>query len=1136
MATSSISADIKAANSKLAQFMLRKEEEEMLLQIGKRKVKVERERKQPGGRARWHEEPDFKFPSPMVDRPRTKTGATSFHFSFISVSKQAFPTVNGRPLDKSYKPREMAVDHSIYIERDGAAEMSAGAQHAAYIERPHVIEQASHSEAVHAVLTGGLTNDEAQLLGLQDIARPDVPSVFSNISEDPFERQEYWRAVERTERNPRTHQIILDPEVSPRWWAALASTSLLDVNFKNHALLVAEKYRQHFAAPLPASGVKPPFKAPPFTVTAEQAGRHFEQAMAMPGYDRSLPPLSFKSGRGGRIQFRMVAELPHEVSAEDRALIVQNFCDKLGGLEKRVDPDGTERHVGMMYTAVIHAPDPHNDRRNYHLHVVAHDRPARFLHKFGQWDFEVAEVYQHLRTDRVRYPFRQIKIGEVTQGSNKTGKENSGDKFIPALRRDFARITNSVLAARGIERRYDPRTYKEMGIDRTPTEHLGTKAAALESIGVPTAVGKLNAIAIWSDSERAIAREAKQLAKHYKESQTKLRAFVAVAANIDGAHPLVKELRALVVRRGTLIEHVVEDRQSIMTFDHMEAKAKSRAIRTRQTCLQYLADIENRKADGTTRQVKAHIQKRWAMAQAHIEEINAALEPHREPLAIAAREIEKREAQIQELNKAIESLHAAVDTHLNGLRPEPRHIPAPPPQKAPAAPAKATAGVAPSPSAPAVPPDKPTPVSDPASVAPGVASQAPVASPSGAAVTPSSSTESTPTSAKQTPPKDEQRVAPQEQDHATDGTAAKEDDAIVAPIEPVTMEGLPIVTPTIGPAPIPPEVLAKLTSTPEGLEALRPQAVKAPSDVKPTVVINDLDHPERPAGATLGAPAEETTIDRRKKVAEPTLFPVEEKLSPVKPGTSRAVQADWEALFERIIEERILIKKDASADGVSRFTVPALGTPDLELLNANRFANRTQARLAAIYEKQQLEIDRLVRWVKSEGKLSDKLILEGRTVMVGDVRRAVTTLMANWGHTPEAIEAINEERERRLEVAKKMAQEAERKAAEREAAAKAAVKAAADHTRKQLLAEAAEKYPAPDQVYTPLVAEFTRLLRELAPDEVLQAAAARIHENAYAREDVNRHTVELATAYSKFIQEDDLPQAYMQRIWKDGRG
>lgn len=73
----------------------------------------------------------------MVDRPRTVAAATSFHFSYISIAKQAFPTVGGEPVEGAFgKVRNAALNHSKYIERDGAAEVSRGADHADYIGRP----------------------------------------------------------------------------------------------------------------------------------------------------------------------------------------------------------------------------------------------------------------------------------------------------------------------------------------------------------------------------------------------------------------------------------------------------------------------------------------------------------------------------------------------------------------------------------------------------------------------------------------------------------------------------------------------------------------------------------------------------------------------------------------------------------------------------------------------------------------------------------------------------------------------------------------------------------------------------------------------------------------------------------------
>src|SRR3546814_1273308 len=87
------------------------------------------------------------FRSPMVDRPRTVNGATSFHFSYIPISKEALPTVNGAPVEGSFgKVKSAALEHSKYIERDGAAERSAGAQHAGYIERDGAVEHIDTSD------------------------------------------------------------------------------------------------------------------------------------------------------------------------------------------------------------------------------------------------------------------------------------------------------------------------------------------------------------------------------------------------------------------------------------------------------------------------------------------------------------------------------------------------------------------------------------------------------------------------------------------------------------------------------------------------------------------------------------------------------------------------------------------------------------------------------------------------------------------------------------------------------------------------------------------------------------------------------------------------------------------------------
>lgn len=69
-------------------------------------------------------------------------------------------------------------------------------------------------------------------------------------------------------------------------------------------------------------------------------------------------------GPRGRVQYGIIAELPHEVSPAGRLRIAQLFCEKT--LEARHLP----------YWAVTHKPDAHNDARNYHTHILYYARPG----------------------------------------------------------------------------------------------------------------------------------------------------------------------------------------------------------------------------------------------------------------------------------------------------------------------------------------------------------------------------------------------------------------------------------------------------------------------------------------------------------------------------------------------------------------------------------------------------------------------------------------------------------------------------------------------------------------------------------------------------------------------------------------
>ena len=228
----------------------------------------------------------------------------------------------------------------------------------------------------------------------------------------------------------------------------------------------------------------------------------------------------------GRVQSTVIAELPYEpvVGPEGRARIVEDFG---GEIEK----------LGLKWHAVVHEPDEHGDRRNYHMHLLYHERGA-------QWDSEGKEwVF-----DRVKNP--------VTR---KRG-------FIRDLRAKYAAVVNKELKRQNLVRRLDPRTYEEMGIDKRPTRHLGSSAHALERRGVVTTIGQWNyasefmyragdalrALRQTTNKETAVINRIRPV---FEESTGALSPLVRTAADhvADAVHDLAETGEALRDARSALV-------------------------------------------------------------------------------------------------------------------------------------------------------------------------------------------------------------------------------------------------------------------------------------------------------------------------------------------------------------------------------------------------------------------------------------------------------------------------------------------------------------------------------------------------------------------------------------------------------
>jgi hypothetical protein len=418
---------------------------------------------------------DFNGSTAFKTAPRPKapdTGGVTFHFSVTPVSK----TNRTVAAHAGRSPSCSAAQHENYIERDGAAERfvdpdaqahehAAGGQ--AYIERASAAEAFQSDSSI-------------------------VVSSFGNIGETKDERLAFWEKLEAFEQSPREHKFTINPFRGADFWAAVDKHS----DAGKEVPVPLARAREHYLS-----------DTTPFDVTLKD-----KEAIALLKFAHSMgdfqtdKAIKVSLGRGGRVQTRIIAELPHEITPAQRLALAKDYCSEFDRL-------------GLAYWAVIHAPDKHNDRRNFHLHIALSDRPAkRMPHPAtGQvvWDFEITESYKtESRHTRTRYPQAQEKNRNIHALT-----------WVTSERRRFCTIANKVLAASGNSKRYDPRSYKKMGVAQKARKRIDPKIYAKERKGQVTTQGLEAALQQWDAATHELDQQSIRAAARAVSISYKNRAF-----------------------------------------------------------------------------------------------------------------------------------------------------------------------------------------------------------------------------------------------------------------------------------------------------------------------------------------------------------------------------------------------------------------------------------------------------------------------------------------------------------------------------------------------------------------------------------------------------------------------------------
>ena len=158
-------------------------------------------------------------------------------------------------------------------------------------------------------------------------------------------------------------------------------------------------------------------------------------------------------------QRRIVAELAHELPLDAQERALRAWCERTFG------------DTGCTWHAVIHQPEGSNDPRNWHAHIVyttcAIGREVNAdRRETGRFDFESGSTMP-----------KMVDMGIVLDGNGPKKRSGMRD-LVRKWRADMAEEQNAELGRAGIEKHYDPRSYRAQGIDLEATTHHGASRSA----------------------------------------------------------------------------------------------------------------------------------------------------------------------------------------------------------------------------------------------------------------------------------------------------------------------------------------------------------------------------------------------------------------------------------------------------------------------------------------------------------------------------------------------------------------------------------------------------------------------------------------------------------------------------------
>ena len=299
-----------------------------------------------------------------------------------------------------------------------------------------------------------------------------------------------------------------------------------------------------------------------------------------------------EKGQKSQLARMLKASLPNEWSyelAEEvvRDYVQRNFVDK-----------------GMCADWAIHDSENDKGQRNLHIHVLLTMRP---LTENGEWGAKQKKIYD-LDENGERIPVIDKKTGQqkVDKRNRKQWKCHTADSTdwnskenAKMWRKDLADTINATNERLGIEVHWEHRSFKEQGIDKEPTIHIGATANALERKGIQTERGNINREIVKHNMMLEQAKAMLELAKQKVQSiqYAKIRnAAVSVKNEVLEMIAKVRERKGRLDLPIVSGKHLrkISDRTALQSADNAEKFITTRKIDSFESLARFTADTEQK--------------------------------------------------------------------------------------------------------------------------------------------------------------------------------------------------------------------------------------------------------------------------------------------------------------------------------------------------------------------------------------------------------------------------------------------------------------------------------------------------------------------------------------------------------------